>query len=191
MTAKRGWLSVRLVLVAVIAIGLIAASVAAQQQQGPDGIFFEFRGGGTTREPATETLVQVSVANTCVFSDKLVLEKVEICGETGICAKSIEVDRSLNSIFWEKALLDALVKLGSVPRVGLLFLAAVYPLVGKLADKIKPEVFTSGYIQVDLSGIKQPLTYGNIRVIAKATLIRNGNIVTLEREVIVKYLPGF
>lgn len=177
MAAKRGWLSVRLILVAALAIGMIVSSVVAYRQasHGSDGIIFGFYGGGTTQEPATETQVQVAIAHMCEVNDELVLETVEIYGESEIPVKSFAVNMTLNSVFWKNRLLDALVKLW------------LYPLAGKLAEQIRAKSFSTGYFTIDLRQIKQPLTTGDIPIIAKATLIHNGERVTLEREVIVKY----
>jgi hypothetical protein len=186
MAAKRGWLSVRLILVAALAIGMIVSSVVAYRQasHGSDGIIFGFYGGGITREPATETLVQISVVHTCAFNDELILEKVEIYGESEIPAKSFAVNMTLNSVSGKLRVLDVLLVLQR------LFPFAFYgagPKAAELAAEIRAESFSAGYFTIDLRQIKQPLTTGDIPIIAKATLIHNGERVTLEREVIVKY----
>lgn len=182
---------VRLILVAALAIGMIVSSVVAYQQapHGSDGIIFGFRGGGTTREPATETQVQISVMHTCAFNDELVLEKVEIYGESEIPVKSLAVNMTLDSVFWKKIPLDALrMLMERIPIVGYMVLAVVSPQeAAKLAAEIRAESFSTGYFVINLTQIKQPLTYGEIPIIAKATLIHNGERLTLEREVIVEY----
>ena len=191
MAVKRGWLSVRLILVTALAVGMIVSSVVAHQQapHGSDGILFGFRGGGTTREPATGTQVQVSVMHTCVFNDELVLEKVEIYGESEIPVKSLAVNMTLNSVFWKKMPLDALLMLiERIPVVGYVILAMVSPQeAARLAAEIRAESFSTGYFAINLTQIKQPLTSGSITIIAKATLIHNGERLTLEKEVIVEY----
>jgi hypothetical protein len=186
MITKKKWLSVRLILVAAVAIVMIVflPFISCQQELwGSDGILFEFEGGGITREPATETVVQIGIAHTCMFNDELMLEKVEIYGESGIPVKSLAVNRTLNSIFWKKILLEPLVKLVAIPIAGFVF----YPVAGELYEEVRAEVFSTGYYTIDLRQIKQPLTYGDIPIIAKATLIHNGKRVTLERELIVEY----
>jgi hypothetical protein len=190
MAARRSGLSVRLVLVAAIAIGMVVSSVAAYQQapHGSDGILFGFYGGGITREPATETMVQVSIMHTCAFDDGLILEKVEIYGESEIPVKSFAVNMTLNSVFWKKIPLDALgMLIERIPIVGYVILTMVGQEAAKLAAAIRAESFSTGYFTIDLRQIKQPLTSGNITVVAKATLVHNGERVTLEREVIVEY----
>ena len=184
MAAKRGWLSVRLILVAGLAIGMVVSSVLAYQQapHGSDGILFGFRGGGTTREPATETQAQISIMHTCVFNDDLVLEKVEIYGEGGTPAKTFAVNMTLNSVFWQYELLRAIERL--IP-IGIGY--AFWGVANELSKGMKAESFLSGYFTIDLRQIRQPLTYGEITIIAKATLIHNGERVALEREVIVEY----
>jgi len=184
MVAKRNRLSVRLILAAALAIGMVVSSVVAYQQapHGSDGILFGFRGGGTTREPATETLVQVSIMHACAFNDELVLETVEIYGESETPVKSFAVNMTLNSIFWKLRLLDAfriLLRLYPVPAVG--------EKAAQIAAEMRAESFVTGYFTIDLRQIKQPLTSGEIPIIAKATLIHNGERLTLEREVIVEY----
>jgi len=184
MVAKRNRLSVRLILVAALAIGMVVSSVVAYQQapHGSDGILFVFTGGGITREPAIETLVQIAVMHTCAFNDELVLEKVEIYGESEVPVKSFAVDMTLSSVFWKLRLLDAfriLLRLFPVAFVG--------EKAAKLAAEIRAESFVTGYFTIDLRQMKQPLTYGEIPIIAKATLIHNGERLTLEREVIVRY----
>ncbi len=190
MVAKRNPLSVRLILVAALAIGMIVSSVVAYQQapHGSDGILFGFTGGGITREPATETLVQISITHTCVFNDELILKKVEIYGESEIPVKSFAVNMTLNSVFWKKMPLDALrMLIERIPIVGYVILTMVSQGAAELADEIRAESFSTGYFTIDLRQIKQPLTYGEISIIAKATLIHNGERLTLEREVIVRY----
>ncbi|HUW45964.1 MAG TPA: hypothetical protein VMW50_09250 [Dehalococcoidia bacterium] len=182
MLIKRNWLSVRLVVVAAVAAVMIVSCIIACQQ-GPDGILFGFYGGGTTREPATETLVQISVAHTCVFDDELILEKVEIYGESEIPVKSLAVNMTLNSVSGKLILLDALYILRWIPGAS----ERIMQEGAKLAREIRAESFSTGYFTIDLRQIKQPLTYGEIPIIAKATLIHNGKRLTLEREVIVKY----
>jgi hypothetical protein len=167
---------------------VIVAFMSCQQERwGSDGIFFGFYGGGITQEPATETQVQISVGHTCMFNDELVLEKVEIYGESEIPVKSLAVNMTLNSVSGKLVLLDALLILRLV--VG--WIPGAYERImqeaAKLAEEIRTESFSTGYFTIDLRQIKQPLTYGNITIIAKATLIHNGKRLTLEREVIVKY----
>lgn len=183
MVAKRNWLSVRLILVSALAIGMIVSSAVAYQQgqHGPDGILFEIYGGGVTVEP--ETMLQISIGHTCVFDDELLLETVEICVETGVSVQSFEVNRTLNSIFWKKILLERLVKLVHIPIAGVVF----YLVAGKLYDEIRAESFSTQYFTIDLRQVEQPLTSGNITIIAKAILIHDGERLTLEREVIVEY----
>jgi hypothetical protein len=193
MLAKRNWLSVRLVAVVVItaiaAVMIVSCIMAYQQgQHESDGILFEIHASGFSREPATETMVQISIMHTCVFNDELVLEKVEICGETGVCVQSLEVNRTLNSVFWKKLPLDALVKLIYIPIVGVVF----YLAAGELGEEIRVESFGSPTYWIDLRQIKQSLTVGDkIPIIVKATLIHNGKRLTLERELIVEYLQSF
>jgi hypothetical protein len=192
MPAKRNRLSVRLILVAALAIVMIVPSMACQQEQwGSGGILFGFYGGGTTREPATETLVQISIAHTCMFNDELILEKVEIYGESEIPAKSFAVNMTLNSVSGKLIRLDALLIL----RLVVVWIPGAYERImqegAKIAEEMRAESFSTGYFTIDLRQIKQPLTYGEIPIIAKATLIHNGERVTLEREVIVKYLSSF
>jgi len=185
MAAKRSGFSVRLILVAALAILMIVSSVVAYQQgqHESDGIFFLFYGGGYTQEPATGTLVEIDIAHTCVFNDELILEKVEIYGESEIPVKSLAVNMTLNSVFWELKLLDALSILRWIP--------GAYEIIAKagakLAQETRAESFSTGYFTIDLRQIKQPLTTGDIPIIARATLIHNGKRLTLEREVIVEY----
>ena len=184
MAAKKSGLSVRLILVAALAVGMVVSSVVAYQQapHGSDGIHFVFTGGGITREPATETLVQISIMHTCVFNDELILEKVEIYGESEVPVKSFAVNRTLDSISGKLRLLDAfriLLRLFPVAFVG--------EKAAQLAAEMRAESFVTGYFTVDLRQIEQPLTYAEIPIMAKATLIHNGERLTLEREVIVKY----
>lgn len=190
MAAKRNRLSVRLVVIAAVAILVIAiiTFMSCQEQWGSDGIFFGFYGGGTTREPATETQVQVAIGHTCVFNDELVLETVEIYGESETPVKSWAVNMTLNSVSGKLILLDAL-------HIGLWTIGLLIPSTSeriseeaaKLAEEIRAESFATGYFTIDLRQIKQPLPYGEIPITAKATLIHNGERLTLEREVIVKY----
>jgi hypothetical protein len=183
MAAKRSGFSVRLILVAALATGMIVSSVVAYQQgqHGSDGIFFEIYGGGITAEP--EAMLQISIAHTCVFNDELILEKVEICAETGVSVKTLEVNGTLNSIFWKKILLEPLAKLVYIPIVGVLF----HPVAGELYDEIQAELF-SPYWTIDLRQVKPSLTDGDdILIIVKATLIHNEKRLTLEREVLVEY----
>ena len=185
MVARRKWFSVRLILVAAVAILMIVIvpSMACQEEQwGSDGIFFGFYGGGTTREPATETQVQISIMHTCAFNDELVLEKVEIYGESEIPVKSFAVNMTLNSVAGKLRLLDAFRIL-----LRLFPVASVFKKAAELAAEMRAESFVTGYFTVDLRQIEQPLTYGEIPIMAKATLIHNGERLTLEREVIVKY----
>lgn len=190
MVARRKWFSVGLILAAAVAIVMIVflPFMSCQQEQwGSDGIFFGFRGGGITREPATETLVQISIRHTCVFNDELILEKVEICGESEIPVKSFAVNMTLNSVSGKLKLLEAL----SILRLLVGWIPGAYERVmeegAKLAAEMRGESFSTGYFTIDLRQIKQPLTYGDIPIIAKATLIHNGERVTLERELIVEY----
>jgi len=190
MTAKRNRLSVRLVVVAAVAILMIVIVpfVSCQREHwGSDGIFFGFYGGGTTREPATGTQVQIAVAHTCVFNDELILEKVEIYGESEIPAQSWAVNMTLNSMSGKLILLDALLIL----RLVVAWIPGAYERImqegAELGKEMRAESFSTGYFTIDLRQIKQPLTYGEIPIIAKATLIHNGKRLTLEREVIVEY----
>jgi hypothetical protein len=183
MLAKRGWLSVRRMLILAIAVAIIAAS-AACQQQGADGILFGFSGGGTTQAPATETLIQVSVSNTGASGDKLVLEKVEIYGASETPVKSFAVNMTLNSVSGKLRLLDVLQLLWRL-------FPFAYRMIGEkaadLAAEIRAESFSTGYFAVDLRQIRQPLTPGDIPIIAKVTLIHDGKRTTLEKEVMVEY----
>ena len=186
MLAKRNWPSVRLVVVVVVVVAAIVAVIIVSlltYQRGSDGILFGFYGGGTTREPATETLVQVSIMHTCVFNDELILEKVEIYGESEIPVKSLAVNMTLNSVSGKMILLDVLYILRWIPGAT----ERIMQEGAKLGEEIRAESFSTGYFTIDLRQIKQPLTYGEIPIIAKATLIHNGKRLTLEREVIVEY----
>jgi len=188
MLAKRNWISVQLVVIVAVAAIMIVSSMSCQQ--GSDGILFGFYGGGTTREPATETLVQISVAHTCAVNDELILEKVEIYGESEIPVKSFVVNMTLNSIFEKQKRLDELLKQQANATD-----AAEYKRIGQeaaeLAEEMRAESFSTAYFAIDLRQMKQPLTYGEIPIIAKATLIHNGKRLTLERVVIVKYQQSF
>jgi hypothetical protein len=188
MVAKRNRRYVRAVVIAAVAMLMVVPSMSCQQEfWGANGIRFAFSGGGITREPATETLVQVSVAHTCVFNDELVLEKVEICGENGVCVKSFEVNTALDSVSRETMFLNAAL----IVRLFFVLIPGAYEAfmrwAADVAKEMRAKSFSTGYFAVDLSEIEQPLTYGEIPIIAKATLIHNGIPVTLERQVIVKY----
>ncbi len=190
--AKINWFLVGLVIavvVASIAVVTIVPSIACQQEQwGSDGILFGFYGGGITREPATETLVQISVAHTCVFNDELILEKVEIYGESEIPVKSLAVNMTLTSVSGKLIRLDGLLILQQL----VLWIPGAYLRImqegAKLAEEIRAESFSTGYFTIDLRQIKKPPNVGDIiPIVAKATLIHNGKRLTLERVVIVKY----
>jgi hypothetical protein len=188
VSAKRNRLLVQLVLVAALAILMILPAMSCQQAQwGSEGVFFGFYGGGTTREPATETLVQISVMHTCVFDDELILEKVEICGESGIPVKTLTVDMTLNSVSGKLIHLNTLYILRWIPGA----YERVAQEGAKLAEEIRTESFSTGYFAIDLRQIKQPLIYGQIPIIAKATLIHSGKRINLEREVTVEYYSSF
>ena len=194
MLAKKNRLPVRLVVIAAVAVVMIVPSMACQQESDgineSDGILFGFSGGGITREPATETLVQISIMHTCEVNDELVLEKVEIYGESEIPVKSFAVNETLNSIFEKQKRLDELLK-----QQANAIDEAEYKRIGEeaaaLAEEMRAESFSTGYFTIDLKQIKQPLTYGDIPIIAKATLIHNGKRLTLERVVIVEYQQSF
>ena len=194
MLAKRNWLSVRLVVIAAVAVVMIVSSMACQQESvginESDGILFGFYGGGITREPATETLVQISIAHTCEVNDELILEKVEIYGESEIPVKSFAANMTLNSIFEKKKRLDELLQLANTTTVAGEY-EEILKEAAELAKEIRAESFSTAYFTIDLRQIKQSLTVGDIPIIAKATLIHNGKRLTLEREVIVEYLQSF
>ena len=188
--AKINWFWVGPIIAAVgaaVAVVMIVPSMTCQQeQQGPDGIIFGFYGGGTTREPATETMVQIAIAHMCEVNDELVLEKVEIYGESEIPVKSFAVNKTLNSVFEKQKRLDELLQLANTTTV-----AGEYERImqeaAELAEEIRAESFSTAYFTIDLRQIKQSLTVGYIPIIAKATLFHNGKRLTLERELIVEY----
>jgi hypothetical protein len=168
-------------------VGSPLSSILPEEE--PDGILFVLHGGGITREPAAETLVQIAIVHTCERDDELILEKVEICGETGVCVKSIEVNRTLSSILEKSKRLDELLK-QLVGMTELAEYAGIHQKVDELAEEIRAESFSTGYFTVDLREIEQPLTYGDIPIVAKATLIHRGEASVVERILPVDYEPG-
>jgi hypothetical protein len=169
-------------------VGTTLPSVSAEEES--DGILFGFYGGGITREPAAETMVQLSIAHTCEINDELILTKVEVCGETGVSVQSFEVNRTLNSISEKRKRLDELLKqlantTDEAEYVG------IYQEAGGLVEEMRAQLFSTEYFTIDLRQIKQSLTVGDkIPLTAKATLIHNGEALVIERGLSVEYHPS-
>jgi len=178
------------VLMALMIVGLMFIPPSCVQPQA--GIFFGFQGGGVTCEPSTKTMAQVAIAHTCEVNDELILEKVEIYGESETPVKVFEVNKTLNSIFEKQKRLDELVKLLETGTED----EAKYKEIGQeaaeLAAEMRAESFSTGFFTLDLRQIKQSLMVGDkITIIARATLIHNGNLLTLERNVTAEYQACF
>lgn len=161
----------------------LAAVTAAD---GFDGILFGFSGGGITREPATETLVQVSIAHTCVGSDELILEKVEIYGESGAPVRIFSSNRTLESIAGSYDRLKSLSeRFESAP------VEEIGPQAAILAQEIRSKSFSTQYFALDLSDLKRPLALGErVPITARATLVHHGEELVIERTLSVDYKPG-
>jgi hypothetical protein len=178
------------VLMVLVVIALMLIPLSCVQPQA--GIAFEFIGGGVTCEPATETMVQIAIAHTCEVNDELILEKVEIYGEGETPVKVFEVNKTLNSVSGKQKRLDELVELLESGMED----EAKYEEIGqeaaKLAQEMRDESFSTGYFTLDLRQLKQSLMVGDkIPIIARATLIHNGNLLTLERNVTAEYQACF
>ena len=175
---------------AILLIGLALpfgtplSSVSAEEES--DGTIFEFVGGGVTREPATETVVQIAIAHTCEVNDELVLKEVEIYGGNGTAVKTFDIDETLESVadsYGQLKLLSEELESTLDREIG--------TQAATLAQEIRSKSFSTKYFTVDLNDLKQPLTLGDrVAIIAKATLIHNGEAVVIERSLSVEYQPG-
>jgi hypothetical protein len=159
-------------------------SVSAEEES--DGIIFGFYGGGITREPATETIVQVSIAHMCEVNDELVLKTVEICGENGIPVKTFDVNETLESVA------DSYNELKSLSdRFERTADAEIGKEAATLAQEMRSRSFSTAYFTLDLNDLKQDLTLGDrVPIIAKATLIHHAEALVIERSLSVEYQPG-
>jgi hypothetical protein len=172
---------------AIVVITIVSCVVAYQHgQHGSDGILFAIYSGGTTVQPYS--MVQISIAHTCVFNDQLILETVEISGENAVSVKSLAVSKTLNSVFWKQRLLKAL----SILRLPVALIPGAYESfmrdAAELAEETRAQSFSTHYYTIDLRQIKQSLAVGDrIPIIVKATLFHNGERLTLERVVIAEY----
>ena len=174
------------VLIVLMVVALMLIPLSCVQPQA--GIIFEFVGGGVTCEPSTKTMVQIAIAHTCEVNDELILKKVEIYGENETPVKVFEVNKTLNSVSGKQKRLDELVKLLEAGMED----EAKYKEIGqeaaKLAQEMRDESFSPEYFTLDLRQLKQSLMVGDkIPIIARATLIHNGNLLTLERNVTAEY----
>ena len=165
-------------------VGTALPSVSAQEES--DGIVFGFYGGGITREPATETMVQVAIAHMCEVNDELILKKVEIFGENGIPIKTFDVNETLESVadsYDQLKLLSE--KLESTPDEEISSQAAT------LVQELRNKSFSTKYFTLDLNDLKQSLTLGDrVPIIAEATFIHNGEALVIERSLSVEYQPS-
>jgi len=189
------------VLMSLVVIALMLIPLSCVQPQA--GILFGFQGGGVTREPATKTMMQIAIAHTCEVNDELILKKVEIYGEGETPVKVFEVNKTLNSTSGKQKRLsdklkrlDELVELFESGMEDEAKYAEEYDEISqeaaKLAQEIRDESFSTEYFTLDLRQLKQSLMVGDkIPIIARATLIHNGNLLTLERSVIAEYQLGY
>ena len=182
------------VLMVLMVAALTLIPLSCVQPQESAGILFGFHGGGVTCEPATETMVQIAIAHTCEVNDELILKKVEIYGEGETPVKVFEVNKTLNSILGKQKRLDELFELLESGMEDEAKYEEIDQEAAKLAQEIRDESFSTEYFTLDLRQLKQSLMVGDkIPIIARATLIHNGNLLTLERSVIAEYqasLPG-
>jgi len=172
------------ILLVALALPFGTSFVSAQEES--DGILFGFTGGGITREPATETLVQVSITHTCQVDDELILEKVEIYGESDIPVETFDVNGTLESVadsYDQLRLLSE--EFQSGPDEEVLWQAA------PLAQEIRSKSFSTKYFTLDLNDLKQPLTVGDrVPIVAKATFLHHGEALVMERNLSVEYQPS-
>lgn len=165
-------------------VGTALPSVSAQEES--YGIIIGFYGGGITQEPATETMVQIAIAHMCEVNDELILEKVEICGESKIPVKTFDVNGTLESVADGYDQLKLLLeKFESTPDEEIRTQAAA------LVQDLRSKSFSTGYFTLDLNDLKQPLTLGDrVPIIAKATFIHHGEALVIERNLTLEYQPG-
>jgi hypothetical protein len=162
----------------------VLPSVSAEEES--DGILFWFSGGGITREPSTETLVQVYILHTSEVNDELFLKKVEVYGEDEIPVKTFDFNKTLESVADSYDQLKSLSeKLGSAPD------EAIGTQAAALSQEIRSKSFSTEYFNLDLHDLRQPLTLGDrIPITAKATFIHHGEPLVIERSLLVEYQPG-
>ena len=178
------------VLMSLVVIALMLIPLSCVQPQA--GIAFEFYGGGVTCEPATETSVQITIAHTCEVNDELILKKVEIYGEGETPVKVFEVNKTLNSVSDKLKRFDELVELLEPGMEDEAKYEEISQEAAKLAQEMRDESFSTKYFTLDLRQLKQSLMVGDkILIIARATLIHNGNLLTLERNVTAEYQACF
>ena len=165
-------------------VGTPLSSVSAEEES--DGIIFGFYGGGITREPATETMVQISIAHLCDVNDELILKKVEVCGENGIPVKTFDLSETLESVAdGYDRLKSSLERLESTPDEEIRSQAAT------LVQELTGKSFSTDYFTLDLNDLKQPLALGDrVPITAKATFIHHGEALVKERSLSVDYQPG-
>ena len=172
------------ILLIALALPFGTSFVSAREES--DGILFGFYGGGITREPATETMVQVSIAHTCEVNDELILGKVEICGENGITVKAFDVNETLESVADSYDQLKLLLgKLESAPD------QEIGPQAAALVQELRSKSFSTKYFTLDLNDLKQPLALGDrVPIIAKATFLHHGEALVIKRNLSVEYQPS-
>jgi hypothetical protein len=175
-----------MIAILLIALALPFGTSFVSAQEESDGIIFEFCGGGITREPATETMVQIAVAHTCEVNDELVLKKVEIYGENKITVKTFDINETLESVadsYHQLKLLSE--KLESAPD------QEIGPQAATIAQGIRSKSFSTKYFTLDLNELKQPLTLGDrVPIIARATFVHHGEALVIERSLWVEYQPS-
>ena len=177
------------VLMSLVIIALMLIPLSCVQPQA--GILFDFDGSGVTRKPATETMMRIVIAHTCEVNDELILKKVEIYGEGETPVKIFEVNKTLNSISGKQKRLDELVELLELGMEDEAKFEEISQEASKLTQEIRDESFSTEYFTLDLRQLKQSLMVGDeIPIIARATLIHNGNLLTLERNVTAEYQPS-
>ena len=177
------------VLTVLMVVALMLIPLSCVQPQA--GILFDFDGSGVTREPSTETMMQIVIAHTCEVNDELILKKVEIYGESETPVKVFEVNKTLNSVSEKLKRLDELVELLKIGMEDEAKFEEISQEASKLIQEIRDESFSTGYFTLDLRQLKQSLMVGDeIPIIARATLIHNGNLLTLERNVTAEYQPS-
>ena len=177
------------VLMVLMVVALMLIPLSCVQPQA--GILFDFDGSGVTREPSTETMMQIVIAHTCEVNDELILKKVEIYGESETPVKVFEVNKTLNSVSEKLKRLDELVELLKIGMEDEAKFEEISQEASKLIQEIRDESFSTEYFTLDLRQLKQSLMVGDeIPIIARATLIHNGNLLTLERNVTAEYQPS-
>lgn len=161
-----------------------------------EGILLEF---GPRSVSTSKGLFYATIAHICKIEDQLLLKKVEITDRGGKVIKSFDVDREIETIRKEMQELNLLIEqdknklraLGATeeelqqwnpsdPAIGVLAVP--------LSEKIRKNSFSTGYFEVDLSKLKEPLEWGDkIPFIINIYLVHNNYPQDFVKEVLVEY----